>query len=191
MSVAEREAFRAAHDLPRYILAVGNLEPRKNLPALLRAFAGLEGEIEQRLVLVGADAWRTEAIEEALADPRLRGRVIRTGFIPHSELPGWYAAADLYVMPSLYEGFGLPLLEAMASGAPAIASNVSALPEVAGEGALLVSTDSAGIADGIRRVLGDAAMQERMRQAGPMQAGTFTWARTAALTVENYREAVR
>jgi len=177
-----------ATDAP-YILAVGNLEPRKNLPGLLRAFAQLAPDVPHKLVLVGAEAWLTGEIHATLDRLRLGGRVRMTGFVSDDDLPLWYGAADLFVFPSLYEGFGLPVVEAMACGVPVVTSNVSSLPEVAGDAAVLVDPrDVDAIADGLCRVLTDADLSRRLRQSGRERAARFTWEETAARTVAVYRE---
>lgn len=172
-----------------YVLAVGNLEPRKNLPGLLRAFARLAPEVPHDLVLVGAEGWLTGEIHATLDELRLGGRVRMTGFVEDADLPAWYGAADLFVYPSLYEGFGLPVLEAMACGAPVVTSNVSSLPEVAGDAALLVDpSDVDSIAEEMRRGLTDAALALDLRRRGQLRAADFTWDRTAEQTVAVYRE---
>jgi glycosyltransferase involved in cell wall biosynthesis len=186
----ERAAFRERKRIVRpYVLAVGNLEPRKNLPALLRAFALLAPDVPHDLVLVGAEGWLTGEIHATLAALRLGDRVRMTGFVGDDELIAWYGAADLFVYPSLYEGFGLPVVEAMACGVPVVTSNVSSLPEVAGDAAVTVGPrDDDAIADGMRRVLTDAALANDLRRRGWRRAAEFTWGRTAAQTVAVYRE---
>lgn len=185
-----RAAFREQQELDKpYVLAVGNLEPRKNLPALLRAFARLAPEVPHDLVLVGAEGWLTGEIHATLDVLRLGGRVRMTGFVGDDELPIWYGAADLFVFPSRYEGFGLPVVEAMACGTPVITSNLSSLPEVAGDAAVLVDpADDAAIADGMRRVLTDGDLAGELRRRGRGHAAGFTWERTAEQTVAVYRE---
>jgi glycosyltransferase involved in cell wall biosynthesis len=189
-SSEDRMAFLHRQGLVRpYVLAVGNLEPRKNLPGLLRAFARLAPEVPHDLVLVGAEGWLTGEIHATLDELRLGGRVRMTGFVEDADLPAWYGAADLFVYPSLYEGFGLPVLEAMACGAPVVTSNVSSLPEVAGDAALLVDpSDVDSIAEEMRRGLTDAALAFDLRRRGQLRAADFTWDRTAEQTVAVYRE---
>ncbi|MGH2531906.1 MAG: glycosyltransferase family 4 protein [Thermomicrobiales bacterium] len=184
------EEFREARGIVRpFVLSVGTLEPRKNLPALLRAFATLTREIPHDLVLVGGEGWLTEEIHHTMQTPKLAGRVRLTGFVEDDDLPAWYGAADCFAFPSLYEGFGLPVLEAMASGVPVVTSNLSSLPEVAGDAALLVDPDDVkAIADGIRLVVTDSAFAATLRRAGTERAAEFTWERTAALTATVYRE---
>jgi glycosyltransferase involved in cell wall biosynthesis len=189
----ERAAFCERQRLVRpFVLAVGNLEPRKNLPGLLRAFARLAPEIPHDLVLVGAEGWLTGEIYATLGELRLGERVRMTGFVDDDELPIWYGAADLFIYPSLYEGFGLPVVEAMACGTPVVASNVSSLPEIGGDAIVLVDpTDDAAIADGMRRVLTDAAVAGELRRRGRLRAARFTWEKTAERTVAVYREVAR
>jgi glycosyltransferase involved in cell wall biosynthesis len=175
-----------------YVLAVGTLEPRKNLIRLLRAFATLAGELPHQLVVVGPQGWRHAELREVVGMLDLGDRLRLTGFVPDDDLPFWYAAADLFVLASLYEGFGLPLLEAMACATPVVTANVSSMPEVAGEAAVYIdplSVDS--IAEGIRRALTSRDVQRRLAQAGVARARDFTWTRTAELTAAVYREALR
>jgi len=121
----------------------------------------------------------------------LGGAVMFPGYIPVSELPLWYNAAELFVYPSLYEGFGLPPLEAMACGTPVITANTSSLPEVVGEAGLTVGPlDVEGLAETMRRVLGDEALQQQMRERGLQRAKSFSWTKTAQETVQVYRRAM-
>jgi glycosyltransferase involved in cell wall biosynthesis len=188
-SPEERTAFRERQNLVQpYLLAVGNLEPRKNLPGLLRAFARLAPEVPHDLVLIGAEGWLTGEFHSTLAGLRLGERVRMTGFVSDEDLPLWYGAADLFVYPSLYEGFGLPVVEAMACATPVVTSNTSSLPEVAGDAALLVAPADDALALGIRRVLTDPALAHDLRRRGQARAAEFTWERTAERTVAVYRE---
>jgi glycosyltransferase involved in cell wall biosynthesis len=183
-------AFRQRNDLSHpFILAVGTREPRKNLPELVRAFAQISDDIPHDLVHAGGDGWLTDELDEAVAEANLGDRLRFVDFVPHDELPLWYSAADCFVMPSLAEGFGLPLLEAMACGTPSIASDRSSLPEVAGEGAYLCETDADSIASALTTVLHDGELRQRLHEAGPVRAAQFTWRRTAELTAESYRRA--
>jgi Glycosyltransferase len=150
-------AVRARYNLPEcFILYVGTIEPRKNLTALLEAFHHLLATHDLRLVIVGKKGWLYEGFFRRLRELGLEDRVIFTGYVPDEDLPAIYSAADLFVFPSLYEGFGLPVLEAMACGTPVVCSNTSSLPEVAGDAALLVDpTDVRALAGAIERVLTD------------------------------------
>jgi glycosyltransferase involved in cell wall biosynthesis len=185
-------AFRQRAGLPDdFILFLGTLEPRKNLVRLIDAYAKLcrGGPADlPRLVIAGAKGWFYEQIFGRVAELGLADRVSFPGFVPAADLPWWYRAARLFVYPSLFEGFGLPVLEAMASGTPVITSTVSSLPEVAGQAAVLTPPDDTdALAAALREVLADRARQAQMAAAGLKQAQQFTWARTAAATVEVYR----
>ncbi|MCL4504766.1 MAG: glycosyltransferase family 4 protein [Chloroflexi bacterium] len=185
--LARRQASQfLPFDAP-YILSVGTLEPRKNLAVLLHAFALLQSS-DLHLVLAGGTGWGDNPFAGALQQAGVLDRVHITGYVPDDLLPSLYAAAECFVYPSLYEGFGLPVLEAMACGAPVITSNTSSLPEVAGDAAILVDpTDSAQLAMKLRELTGDANMRSRLSKLGPAQAAGFTWERTARETYEVYR----
>jgi glycosyltransferase involved in cell wall biosynthesis len=185
---------RARYGLPdRYILAVGNLQPRKNLRRLIEAFAALRAasRIDQRLVLVGKGLWRESDVFGAIKAHGLEEEVIATGYVPDADLPVLYRAADVFVYPSLYEGFGLPPLEAMACGTPVITSNDSSLPEVVGDAALLIEpTDVGDLATALARLLGDAALRGRLVAAGLARAARFSWEETARRTLAVYAGAM-
>ena len=191
---AEVAAFREQRGLPaRYILFLGTLEPRKNLVRLIEAFALWHRTSRQpvKLVIAGGKGWFYKQIFARAVELDLVDDVIFPGFVPTEELVWYYRAAELFVYPSLFEGFGLPVLEAMASGTPTITSQASSLPEVAGDAALLVDPENIqALADAIERVLEDAALAEQMRAAGLRRAARFSWARTAAETVDVYRAAL-
>jgi glycosyltransferase involved in cell wall biosynthesis len=174
-----------------YVLAVGTLEPRKNLPRLIEAFAALPAELRDghELALVGGGGWEMEETMRSIAGHA--GLVRRLGHVPDADLPALYAGAALFAYPSLYEGFGLPVLEAMAAGTPVLTSDVSSLPEVAGDAALLVDPEDAGaIGDALTRLVEDRELADRLRRQGRLRASHYTWERTAELTVEAYREAL-
>ena len=182
----------ARYGLPsRYVLAVGTLEPRKNLTALLEAFARLRRgralDPRLRVVLAGARGWLDEPIFRTVRALGLERAVHFPGFIDDDDLPAVYSGAALFVFPSLYEGFGLPPLEAMACGVPVVTSNVSSMPEVAGDAAVLVDPrDVDGLASAIARVLGDAALRASLRAAGIARARQFSWETTARRTLDAY-----
>jgi glycosyltransferase involved in cell wall biosynthesis len=183
-------AFRSKRGLPeRFVLFVGTIEPRKNVTSLIEAFADLRFAIcDLRLVIGGAKGWFYEDVFARMEELGLEGEVMFPGYIPAGELPLWYNAAELFVYPSLYEGFGLPPLEAMACGTPVVASNTSALPEVVGEAGLTVDpSDVEGLAEAMRRVLGDEALRQEMRERGLRRAQGFSWTKTAQETVQVYR----
>lgn len=174
-----------------YILSVGNLQPRKNLLTLLEAFrvAKAEGGLPHRLVVVGKQGQRGALLPREVSARGLDGEVIFTGYVPTEDLPSLYSGAALFVYPALYEGFGLPPLEAMACGAPVIASNAASLPEVLGDGAWLVDPRAiGGFVSAMRQVLGDPAIARRLSERGLARARQFSWDRTARQTVEVYEE---
>lgn len=163
-----------------YAVAVGTIEPRKNLPRLLDAWsrAGLEAD-GWRLILAGPRGWGPEL-------PPTQG-VILTGWIPEETLPGLLAGASFFVYPSLYEGFGLPPLEAMAAGTAVLAGGYSAAPEVLGDGALLVEPDDTeALAEGLIRLATDEALRRSLAMAGKARAAAFTWSAAAKATIAAY-----
>jgi glycosyltransferase involved in cell wall biosynthesis len=172
---------------PPYVLSVGTLEPRKNLVRLVRAYRQVAPDVPHALVLAGAPGWRSEALEAELARPG-PGTIVRTGPVTAGDLDVLYRGADVFAYPSLHEGFGLPVLEAMARGVPTLASDTSSLPQVAGDAALLVDpTDVSEIAEGLARLLTEPPFAEDLRQRGLQRAATFTWAATARATLDVYR----
>jgi glycosyltransferase involved in cell wall biosynthesis len=174
-----------------YILYVGSIEPRKNLVRLLQAYSQLrEWSPKWRLVIVGArNFWKSSPVKEAVEQLGLGEWVRFTGYVPEEDLPALYNGADLFVFPSLYEGFGLPVLEAMACGTPVVTSNSSSLPEVAGEAALLVDPYSVDeIAASMRRVLEDPELAAELRARGLERVGQFSWERTARETIAVYEQ---
>jgi glycosyltransferase involved in cell wall biosynthesis len=173
-----------------YILALGTLEPRKNLTTVLNAYARL-GSDAPILVLAGARGWKDSPVFEQVKRAGLSARVVFSGFVSDGLLPDLYAGARAFVYPSLYEGFGLPVLEAMACGVPVITSKTSSLPEVAGDAALLIDpTDVDELADAMQRVLSDASLSDELRKRGLRRASHFTWERTARETLDVYRIAL-
>jgi glycosyltransferase involved in cell wall biosynthesis len=192
LPAGEVEAFRLAQGLPeRFILYLGTLEPRKNVATLVRAYALLRAELPTAppLVLAGAPGWMYDEVYRAIDEHGLRDAVLLPGFVAEEELSLWYNAAAVFAYPSLYEGFGLPPLEAMACGTPVITSDTTSLPEVVGEAGLLVQPfDQHGLASALRRVLVEPDLAAHLRQAGPLQAARFTWRRMAEATVRCYDE---
>jgi glycosyltransferase involved in cell wall biosynthesis len=181
----------AEYSLPEgYILFVGSVEERKNLRGLLHACARLWQAGERRpLVVVGARKWKHAGIMKTVRKLNLERYLIFTGYVPEADLPALYNGADLFVFPSLYEGFGLPPLEAMACGTPVVCSNAASLPEVVGDAAIMVDPyDVDGLAEAMHRVLTDTGLREELREKGLARARQFTWERTARETVAVYRE---
>lgn len=175
---------------PPYILYVGNLHPRKNLIRLLEAFVQIKSShpSEIRLKIVGQKAWACEPIFETLRKHRIENDVDFTGYISQEDVVRLYQNATVTAFPSLYEGFGLPILEAMACGSPVVASNTTSLPEVAGDAGILVNPESStDIAAGLWRVLSSSTLQADLRQKGYLQAKRFTWLNTAQTTLAAYR----
>lgn len=177
----EREATRKKFNLPEnFILFVGSIEPRKNLLRLVRAYLSLDVRIrsEFKLVLVGFKGWGNQEILELLTSAE--DDVLYTGYVSEQELAEIYNLATLFAYPSVYEGFGLPALEAMACGCPVVASNAASLPEVCGDAALLVDPlDEASIAEGLRRLLADESLRMQLRRKGLQRAALFSWEKSA------------
>jgi glycosyltransferase involved in cell wall biosynthesis len=175
---------------PPFILCPATLEPRKNQVRLVRAYRQLAPDLPHALVLTGADGWGVGELHEELARPG-PGRVVRTGQLSIGELDAVFRAADLVAYVSLYEGFGLPVVEAMARGVPVVGSTTPAVAETAGGAAVLVDPeDVAAIADALAAVLGDRRVHDDLGERGRVQAARFTWEATARATLEAYRDAV-
>ncbi len=180
---------RAAHLLgiePPYVLALATDEPRKNLRTLLHAYARLPADAP-RLALAGAGRWGRGPIYDMVKEAGIEKRVRFTGYVPDAILPDLYAGARCFVFPSLYEGFGLPVLEAMACGAPVVAGNRTSIPEVAGDGAVLVDpTNVAQMAEAIYRIISNKHYRDELRARALGQASNFSWERTAVKTHKVY-----
>jgi glycosyltransferase involved in cell wall biosynthesis len=172
-----------------YLLTVGNLQPRKNLVRLVGAFNRLgRGGHDIDLVIVGPRHFRAEEVFQAVQPAS--ARIHLTGYVTDRQLAAFYRCSTAFVLPSLYEGFGLPVLEAMAHGVPVACSNAGALPEVAGDAAVLfdpLSIDT--IVAAVSSILGDAGLRERLSRAGKERAAQFSWKRTAELTLNVYEKA--
>ena len=173
-----------------YLLFVGTLEPRKNVPTLLRAFARLAKEIPHKLILAGGQGWNAGEILETIEALGLSGRVVRAGYVQtQGELGALYSAADAFVFPSLYEGFGLPVVEAMKCGCPVVTSDNSSMPEVGGSAAVYCDAqDAEGLASAIRGVLEDTALRENLAASGLERAKRFSWQACAETTLGVYRK---
>jgi glycosyltransferase involved in cell wall biosynthesis len=173
-----------------YLLGLGTLEPRKDLPTLVRAFARLAGDLPHRLVLAGLAGWGAGELRATVASSGVAGRVLLPGYVPEADKAALFSGADLFVYPSRYEGFGLPVLEAMACGVPTVTTTGGSLPEVAGDGALLVPPgDPDALAAAIAKLLGNPDEAAALAGRGLARAATQTWDRCAALTAAAYRRA--
>jgi glycosyltransferase involved in cell wall biosynthesis len=175
---------------PRFILGLSTLEPRKNFAGLIRAFARLgAGGYGGDLVIAGGRGWLYEPIFAEVERQKLSGRVHFPGFVVNADLPALYTLADLFAFPSFYEGFGLPVLEALACGTPVICADNSSLPEVAGEAALMVGAEETeALAAGMRRLLADEELRQQLAQRGLAQARKFTWQEAARNLLAVYQE---
>ena len=176
-----------------YILFIGTQEPRKNLVRLVQAYECVVREtgLPHRLILVGARGWHVMALDAAIEASPFGERIHRIGYVPDGDLSYWYAAADLFVYPSLEEGFGLPPLEAMALGVPVVTSSCSSLPEVVGNAALTIDPrDTRALAGAMIRVLTDASLAQRMRSDGMRRAQSFSWEESARQHLVIYEKTV-
>jgi len=189
-TIEVRQQFGIQRD---YLLAVGSLQPRKNLVRLIRAYARLRSENESftpQLVIVGRKLWLAENVFAEVQRQRWKDDVILTGYVSDDDLPKLYRQATAFVYPSLFEGFGLPPVEAMACGVPVVTSNVSSLPEITGDAALLVDPlDQTSIETALLKITDDAVLRARLREQGIAQAKRFTWREAAEKTLQLYREA--
>lgn len=189
--VARLAAVRKRYGLPeRFVLFLGALEPRKNLPRLLEAYAALPAALRRdvHLVVAGMRGWLNDSVHAHVRALGLEPTVHFAGYVDGADLAAVYSLATLFAYPSLYEGFGLPVLEAMACGTPVLTSDGSSLPEVAGDAALQVAaTDVDAIADGLRRILEDPALRGELSARGIKQAAKFSWDQCARQTLEVYR----
>jgi glycosyltransferase involved in cell wall biosynthesis len=188
----EIAAFRALHGLPeRFVLYLGTLQPRKNIETLVRAYAQLrnEGSDNHALVIAGGRGWQFDSIFNLIRELGIEAFVHLPGFVPDDEQPLWYSSATVFAFPSRYEGFGLPLLEAMACGAPVVSSSASSLPEVVGDAGMLVDpSDVEGWCSALHQLLEDEPRRAALAAAGRGRAQAFSWRRMAAETVQVYRE---
>jgi glycosyltransferase involved in cell wall biosynthesis len=186
-------AFRARNSLPgRYLLFLGTLEPRKNLLTLVEAYAALRAELPDtpQLVLAGGKGWYYQAVIERIRALGVERHITLAGYIAREDQPLWYAGAELFVYPSVYEGFGLPVAEALACGVPTVTSNVSSMPEAGGPVAIQVAPDdTSSLAHAMRGILLDSSARERARVEGPRWTSRFSVARMAGAYADVYREA--
>ncbi|MEJ2747640.1 MAG: glycosyltransferase family 1 protein, partial [Anaerolineae bacterium] len=178
---AVRHKYNLGHT--PYILSVGTVQPRKNYQMLIRAFRPVAEQQPHNLIIAGGKGWLYDEMMAEVARQGLNGRVHFIGFVEDADLPALYSAADLFAMPSLYEGFGLPLLEAMACGVPVLSSNASSLPEVVGETAVQLSpqdqSDQSAWTSALRSFLDNPAQRQQLIDAGYQQVRKFTWPKAA------------
>jgi glycosyltransferase involved in cell wall biosynthesis len=188
-SAAEIERVRQAHGLgERYVLHLGTIKPRKNLPRLVRAFARADLPADTQLALGGMTTSGHQPVEQAIAATSLGDRVKRLAYVPEADLPALYSGATCVAIVSLYEGFGMPALEALACGAPLVASNRGSLPEIVADAGVIVDAlDVDSIAAGLAHATGNS----QARAAGPRRAATFTWPRAASVTLAALQAAGR
>jgi glycosyltransferase involved in cell wall biosynthesis len=182
-------SLRQKYGLPeQFLLYVGTLEPRKNLTRLVQAFSRLKEQGHaHKLVLAGPWGWSMNGFHQQIEELNLADRVQLLGYIPDEDLPGLYSLATAFVFPSLYEGFGLPPLEAMACGTPVLSSRNSSLAEICGDAAYLVDPrDVENLAEGLRRVVADADLRAQLSESGRRRAQEFSWERAARETVAVY-----
>lgn len=188
----DREAaarrVHSVHGIRRpYLLTVGTFEPRKNIQGTIKAFARIADRIPHHLALVGQKGWKTDDLDQLIHQSSIRDRIHPLGYVSDDVLPDIYAAADAFIFPSLYEGFGLPPLEAMASAVPVVCSNVSSIPEIVGDAALLVNPNSPEeIAEGIVSVVENKELRDRLIDRGLARAGEYTWEKTARRMMDIY-----
>lgn len=186
------ESIRTRYTLPKkYILSVGSIEPRKNLSLLLDAYKQLRSDpafADCGLVLTGRKAWGNDLLLNKIRELKLEKNVHVTGYVPEKDLDAIYNMAEIFVFPSYYEGFGLPPLEAMACGAPVIASNASSLPEVLGDAAIFIDPHNAGdLAERIKRIMQDEGLRKELRTKGFARSKIFYWEDTAKKIMDIYR----
>lgn len=187
--------LRKRYNLPsNFLLFVGTLEPRKNISRLLAAYAMLPRELRKQypLLLVGKDGWLSEPLEKMIGRFELKQQVRQLSYVPFADLPGFYQMATALVYPSLYEGFGLPPLEAMASGCPVITSNISSLPEVVGDAALTVNPEKTEeLSAAMAKIITDAKLRDSLRQKGLARARLFSWTKAAQIVDEVISQTLR
>ena len=192
---AETAAVLARYGIRRpYIFSVGTVQPRKNYARLIQAYAALRRErrLPHELVISGGRGWLTEEVDAAIASVGPEAPVRMVGFAADADLPALYRAADLFAFPSLYEGFGIPILEALGCGTPVVAGNASSLPEAAGDAALLVDPfDVAALADAMGRLLDDSTLRHTLRARGLEQVRRFRWDESAARLLDVYATVAR
>lgn len=193
-----RQLDRYQIDFP-YVLYAGTIKPQKNVPRLIEAFAVARGQLaahprlkDLKLVVIGDDISQNPSVRLAVNQTRVRGFVRFLGFVPQETLQAFYESAEMFAFPSLYEGFGLPPLEAMACGTPVLTSNVSSLPEVVGDAAVMVNPENVfEIARGMKELLIDDALRASLIEKGRARTQVFSWEKTASQVLATYREVAR
>jgi len=184
-------ATRPVEDVP-YFLFTGSMNPRKNLVRVVRAFASIADRIPHQLVLTGTLGWDSSELAKELAQSSAAAKIVCPGYVSNDQLRALYAGSSAFLFPSLYEGFGLPILEAMAAGCPVLTSNLSSMPEVAGDAALLVDPASEReLGDAMVALAEDAGLRKRYVEAGLARARLFSWASCAAHTLRIYQQVAR
>jgi glycosyltransferase involved in cell wall biosynthesis len=174
-----------------YLLGLGTVEPRKDLPTLVRAFAALAADLPHRLVLAGLAGWGAGELEAAVAASGVADRILVPGYVPEADKAALLTGADVFAYPSRYEGFGLPVLEAMACGTPVVTTTGGSLPEIAGDAATLIEPgDDTALAAAIAKLASDQAARADAATRGLARAATFTWERCAELTAAAYSRAL-
>jgi len=186
------QKVRRTYRLPEhFVLYTGSLSPRKNTKRLLEAFARIRDKVPHQLVLTGSKSWKDRSVYEAIDRLGLAGRIEQLGYVGAEDMPALYSLADVYAYPSLYEGFGLPVLEAMQCGCPVVASTATSIPEVAGEAAISFDPlDVDSIAEAMHRVLTDPATRDKLVASGARRAAEFSWRRCAEAMWRTIRETV-
>ncbi|MCM8833544.1 MAG: glycosyltransferase family 4 protein [Candidatus Omnitrophica bacterium] len=179
----------------KYLLFVGAIEPKKNIPKLIDAFIIVKEKFpELKLVLCGKIGWKAEIFYKKMKDlpEKIKKDIILTGYVPVSDLPYLYNGCEVFVFPSLYEGFGFPVLEAMGCGVPVVTSNISSLPEVVGDAGILVNPENKEeIAEAILSILNDQNLKKTLSKKGIERAKLFSWENTAKKTLELYKKVVQ
>jgi len=177
------------YNLPeKFIMYVGSLSPRKNIVRLLHAFSSITEKIPHNLILTASKSWKDSAVYKTINQLNLNNRITKLGYVDQKDMPALYNLAELYVYPSLYEGFGLPVLEAMQSGCPVVTSNTTSIPEVAGNAAILIDPlDTNAIADAIYKVLTDSNLRQDLINKGLLQAKKFSWNKCANIILQKIR----
>jgi glycosyltransferase involved in cell wall biosynthesis len=195
LETATLDTVREKYGLPnKFMLNVGTIEPRKNILGLVDAFSGYVNDYsgEMDLVLVGKKDWGYEQVKEKVEKLGLESRVVFTDYVEDEDLPALYNLAELFVYPSFYEGFGLPVLEALSSGCPVVASNVSSIPEIVGEaGILFAPDDMEGLMNSLKKFDKNRSMRLELSDMGIERSKKFSWQRTAEETLEVYRKILK